>query len=105
NSNGRTIISTGNCNLHLWYTNTATYHGSINNLVGGLFNIQNDQSLLCALCVSEYFNNVGTVRKSAGTGTTTISVLLNNTGTVDRSEGRRGGKGGGRGCGALTAAV
>jgi len=46
----------------------------------GLFDIQNDQGLACACYGYEFFSNAGTVRKSAGTGTTTISVPFYNAG-------------------------
>jgi hypothetical protein len=53
------------------------------NQMGGLFDAQNNGSLVCFQCLgTEAVLNAGLFRKSAGTGTTTISVLFTNTGTV-----------------------
>jgi Bacterial Ig domain/Protein of unknown function (DUF642)/Divergent InlB B-repeat domain len=54
---------------------------SINNLAGGVFDIRNNQSI--NTYYSESFSNAGLIRKSLGTGTTTVNVFLNNTGTVN----------------------
>src|ERR1039458_768580 len=86
NANGGTINWSDTGNLTLYNNGGSPYNGSINNLAGGLFNIQNDQSLSLG-SGSEYFNNAGTVRKSAGTGTTTVGVSFTNTGTVDAPQG------------------
>jgi hypothetical protein len=87
NSNGGTINWSGTGNLQLYnHPSIPGYNGQINNLAGGLFNIQNDQSLSYGYGY-EFFNNAGTVRKSAGTGTTTVSVTFNNTGTVEADTG------------------
>jgi formylglycine-generating enzyme len=57
------------------------YGATINNTPGGLFDIQSDSTLFPAY-VPAVFNNAGTVRKSAGTGTSTIGLNFNNTGMV-----------------------
>jgi hypothetical protein len=61
--------------------------GEIANLPGGLFDIQCDQTLdnLCGSVAS--FDNAGTVRKSAGTGTTSFNIPLNNAGMVEADTG------------------
>ena len=63
--------------------------GNINTGIGarfnntGLFDITNNQSFLDNLGNPDpLFTNTGTFRKSAGTGTTTVSVAFNNTGGV-----------------------
>src|SRR5204863_73818 len=64
----------------------AGYNGGIINLAGATFDIQNDQKFYITSGF-EFFNNAGTVRKSAGTGTNSIGVIFNNTGTVDAQSG------------------
>ncbi len=51
------------------------------NQAGALFDIQNNQSLL--IWNGGAITNLGTLRKSAGGGSTVINVPFNNTGTVD----------------------
>jgi hypothetical protein len=59
-------------------------------LAGGLFDIQTDQYLY-GLYNEEIFNNAGTVRKSAGLGTTLFQrIAFQNTGIVDVEHGRLG---------------
>ena len=65
---------------------------TINNLVGGLFDLQGDNSLTYGTenaNDSDSFNNAGTFRKSNGSGTSTISWPwnFNNTGTVQVQKG------------------
>jgi hypothetical protein len=64
----------------------ATYQGVIWNQAGGLWDIQGDWG------VNDYyggerFYNAGTLRKSAGTGTSIIAIFLANSGTVDAQSG------------------
>ena len=55
-----------------------------NNLAGGIFDVKNDRSFSYNLGGgAPVFNNTGTVRKTSGAGTTTISVTFNNTGIID----------------------
>src|SRR5439155_27386436 len=68
------------------------------NLPGALVDMQTNMSFDEG-CGNEIFLNQGTVRKSGGTGTNSVNVVLNNTGlldvqtgTVSRSEERRVGK-------------
>jgi len=62
------------------------YAGAIINQAGGLFDIQNDPGLYNYFG-NESFQNAGTVRKSAGTGTISIYVPFTNTGTVEAQSG------------------
>jgi hypothetical protein len=59
------------------------------NLPGGLVDFQADVSMDSA-CGSQPFYNAGLVRKSGGTGTSAISAIFNNTGTVDLRSGTLG---------------
>ena len=79
-TNAGTVNWTGTGNLEIY--NGYSYTGGINNLAGAVFNAQNDQSITCACYGNEYFNNAGLFLKSPTTGTTTIGVAFNNTGTV-----------------------
>ncbi|HLX72948.1 MAG TPA: hypothetical protein VKV04_25265, partial [Verrucomicrobiae bacterium] len=70
--------------------NGSTYSGVIANKPGGLFLIQSDQSLSAqGFGKPEVFLNAGTVRKTAGLGTTVFSVGFTNasTGLVDAESG------------------
>jgi hypothetical protein len=80
-TNSSTVAWTGTGVLRAFYYPGGNLYAAIYNLVGGLFDIQNDQSLV-NYTGTEVFSNAGTVRKSAGSGTTTISPQFNNTGTV-----------------------
>jgi hypothetical protein len=93
-TNAGTVVVTNTGNLRLWYS-PPTYTGAIYNLAGGLFDIQNDQFYLYNTYGTEFFNNAGTLRKSAGSGTTVIYPIMNNTGTVDAETGTLSFQGGG----------
>jgi hypothetical protein len=80
-TNSGTVAWTGTGVMRVFYYPGGNLYGAIYNLAGGLFDIQNDQSLE-NYTSTEVFSNAGTVRKSAGSGTTTISPQFNNTGTV-----------------------
>jgi hypothetical protein len=56
--------------------------GIINNKAGGIFDIKSN-STMTYVGTPGTFNNSGTVRKSAGTGTTNISVPFSNAGLLD----------------------
>ena len=58
------------------------YNATINNQAGATFDLQSDTTLT-NIYGTNTFNNTGTVRKSAGTGNTTMAIVVNNTGTVD----------------------
>jgi hypothetical protein len=62
------------------------FSGEIWNQAGALWDIQCDQPL-AAESSTERFHNAGVFQKSAGTGTTTVSVSLNNSGAVRAESG------------------
>ena len=62
-------------------------NGLIENLAGGLWDIQSDSRLVPAYSGNWYFRNAGTVRKSAGSGTTSIELPFYNSGTVEADTG------------------
>lgn len=77
----------GNINLNGSATGGA---GRIDNAAGAVFDARGNNQLHAAnfgdqnsVAGFAVFNNAGTFRKSAGTGTTTINTAFNNTGTVD----------------------
>jgi hypothetical protein len=72
--------------------------GEIINLPGALVNVMADVSI-DALNGGPGFINQGILRKSAGTGTTAINSVFNNTGTLDVQTGTVGLEGGGSGNG------
>ncbi len=93
-TNAGTVVVTNTGNLRLYY-GPPTYTGAIYNLAGGLFDIQNDQFFLYNVTGNEFFNNAGTLRKSAGSGTTVIYPIMNNAGLVDAQTGTISFHGGG----------
>ena len=60
---------------------------TIDNAAGAVFDAQNDFSIVTNNIGTDLFINDGTLRKSAGAGTTTIRVALNNTGTAEVDSG------------------
>src|ERR1035437_8892392 len=64
-------------------------NGKLINLAGGLVDIRSDVSITMSSSStsSEAIVNQGTVRKSGGTGTTTIAPPFSNTGTLDVQSG------------------
>lgn len=79
NNQGLTIWS----GAHLFWMN----NGQINNLTGGLFEIQNNQWLSFHSGLPTV-NNSGIIRKSSGDGDTVFGVPLINSGTLDVLSGR-----------------
>ena len=88
-TNAGTVVVTNTDHVRLWYSPTTAY-GAIYNLAGGLFDIQNDQFYLYNAYGTEFFNNAGTLRKSAGSGTTVIYPIINNTGLIEADSGTLG---------------
>jgi hypothetical protein len=90
-TNAGTVVWTGGGNLNLGdYTGSGWQWGAIYNLAGGLFDIQNDQFFTSyANPGSARFNNAGTLRKSAGSGTTVFNfyVGFDNGGRVEADTG------------------
>ena len=56
------------------------------NLAGSLFDMQNDLTISPNVG-GEFFNNAGMLRKSSGSGWSTVGVWLDNSGTVDALSG------------------
>ncbi len=67
----------------------------------GLWDAQNDAAVTVSLATPRTFNNMGTFRKSAGSGTTTVSVTFNNSGTVEVQTGTLNLTSGGAGAGSF----
>ena len=85
-TNAGTVNWTGTVGIYV-YNNNASYSGSIQNLAGGVWNIQSDQSISPGYGGAYYFSNAGSVIKSVTTGTTTFSIPFYNTGTVTNLSG------------------
>jgi hypothetical protein len=102
-TNAGTVNWTETANLLLYNNyNGPSQTGGIVNQPGALFNVQNDQSMSGA--GSPYFNNLGTLQKSAGTNTTTLNLPFNNTGGVNVASGTVALAAGGMGSGTITGA-
>jgi hypothetical protein len=85
---GRMLVNAGTIN---WAGTGSISGGSsavtIENQLGGVFDAQDDTSLVVSTDVGQTINNAGTFKKSAGTGTTTVAWRFNNTGTVQVQSG------------------
>ncbi len=103
--NGGTVTWIGGGNLEVDYSSANNQFGFIENLAGALWDIQNSARLYNNAPNGAYFQNAGTVQKSADTGTTTISIPLNNSGTVTNLQGVLSVSGGGSLGGTLGAAA
>ncbi len=86
-TNTGTIHWSGSGSSITVYNNHGSYTGAVRNQAGALLDIQNDLPFSSAGFGFEFFQNAGTVRKSAGTGATTFSIAFTNTGTVDAQSG------------------
>ena len=80
-TNAGTVIWTGTGSLDV-ENGASLYYGLIVNLPGALWNIENNQSLFNNVVGPAYFQNAGTLEKSAGAGTTTISIPTTNSGAI-----------------------
>jgi predicted metal-binding protein/uncharacterized membrane protein len=86
-TNAGTVTMTGAAYLTV-YNNNSSEKGGIYNLAGALWNIQTNATITCGSCEGyEFFNNAGTLRRSQGTSTATISITFTNTATVDAQVG------------------
>ncbi|MGA3268671.1 MAG: hypothetical protein ABSE16_17855 [Verrucomicrobiota bacterium] len=81
-TNAGTVVMTNSGSLVVSYSSGVGYFGLIENLPGALWDIQNDQTISPNYLGPAYFQNAGTVRKSGGTGTTTVSIPFYNSGMV-----------------------
>ena len=86
-TNSGNVVWSGTGPLAVEKNGTATYAGVVYNLAGGLFDMQNDATFTGNGYPSGAFNNADIVRKSAGVATSTFSLPLNNTGSVQVQSG------------------
>ncbi len=77
----------GERGLEVDYSSANNQFGLIQNLAGGLWDIQNSARLYNSAPNEAYFQNAGTVQKSADPGTTTISIPFYNAGSVAALQG------------------
>ncbi len=78
---GRTINNSGSILFSATSDLVLRTSGTINNLAGSTFEIQTDSEINGG--VEGFFNNSGTIEKTAGGGTTQLRTILTNTGTID----------------------
>jgi hypothetical protein len=103
----RTLENAGTVTWQGGDANIDTIWGSgngstINNLVGGFFDMQNDSRIYYSTGTGYVFNSAGTLRKSAGTGTSSIGWIFNNTGVVEVQTGTLSLSGGGTDTGSFS---
>ena len=84
-TNAGTINWSGTGNLQ-FINNGSTLNGTLYNLAGAVFNIQNDQTFINSSGL-EFINNAGMFRKLGGVGTTTVDPIFTNSGTLDAQSG------------------
>src|SRR5512140_1582876 len=81
-TNAGTVNWTGGT-FYVMNNGTANYSAVVENLPGALWDARSDQTLASYFGGSSaWFRNRGTFRKSAGTGSTSLSVVLYNSGAV-----------------------
>jgi hypothetical protein len=85
-TNFGTVTWTNKGNLDV-RNGSGAYAGLIQNEPGALWDIQNDQSLFNNAGGVNYFNNAGTLRKSAHSGVTMMYLPITNSGTVEVLQG------------------
>jgi hypothetical protein len=96
--NAGTVVLSGNSSIAMFHT------AILNNLAGAIFDVRTDIGLSAGFNNTDSltFNNAGTFRKSAGSGTTAIDhVQFNNTGVVEVESGTLRLAGGGTGSGSF----
>lgn len=86
-TNAGTVAWTGTGGLEVDYSTANNQLGTIENLAGALWDIHNSTRLYNNAPNGAYFHNAGTLQKSSDSGTTTISVPVNNSGTLSASQG------------------
>jgi fibronectin-binding autotransporter adhesin len=97
---GRTLENAGTATWTGTSGITLSNNAVVTNDAGALFDARSD------VAISGYsgtFNNAGTLKKSAGTGTTTINALFNNSGAVEAASGTLSFPAGGLDGGSFTA--
>jgi uncharacterized repeat protein (TIGR01451 family) len=84
---GGTLNNSGTVNWSGGNNISVFNSGIINNLAAGLFSVANDQLIYQHCCSGgQPFNNAGTFRKTAATGTTSINGFTN-SGTIEADSG------------------
>src|SRR5208283_5375417 len=83
---GGTINQAGTTTLTGTGTIYLDWSSAFNNLAGSTFDAQAD-GMIVADNGSPALNNAGTFKKSAGAGTTTVAIALNNSGIVQVQSG------------------
>jgi RHS repeat-associated protein len=96
-TNTGTIVVSGNMLIRTDASNT-----TINNQAGAFFDFQAAANLFTNGTTNDVFNNVGTLERTAGTGTATTSYVVNNSGTIAGNSGTLQITGGGSGSGTDT---
>jgi len=86
-TNMGTVTMTGTGDLDMWNNNSASYKGGVYNLANALWDIRTNATINCYCLGDEFFSNAGSLLKSGGSGTATISVAFTNTATVDAQVG------------------
>jgi hypothetical protein len=86
NLNGGTLVNNG---LATWSGGQVTFSGNsvFSNAANATFDLQTDGSAFIVSSGNALLRNSGILRKSAGTGTTTLTVRCNNTGSVQVNSG------------------
>jgi hypothetical protein len=102
---GRTVNNAGTVTIPASNSFTIAGAGVWNNLAGSTFLLPDSAQLSNFLITTGAFNNAGTVRKTSPSGTATIAVPFNNTGTVDVQTGTLALTGGGTSSGTFTLAA
>lgn len=85
-TNYGTVTESGSGNVTI-YNNLSNYKGGIFNTVGALWDIQNNQGIGCACFGGEFINNAGLLRKSQGTGASSLGAAITNSGTISGLQG------------------
>lgn len=102
-TNAGTVIWSNNAGGLSVLNNDGGFAGLVANQAGALWDIQCDQSLLNSAGTNACFYNSGTLRKSAGSGTTFFAIPLFNSGSVTDLQGTLNFQGGGPLTGTFTA--
>jgi len=83
---GRGLVNTATAT---WTAGTvfASRAAALANQAGALFDLQSDGALSSVFDTTSVFTNTGTLRKSAGSGITTLGIPFNNAGAVEVNSG------------------
>jgi hypothetical protein len=103
-TNAGTVTWTGSSTLSIYNYAPYGYYGAVENLPGGLWDMQGGENISSSYSGPSYFHNAGTFQQS-GAGTTTISIIFTNTATVSALQGNLNFSGGGDFEGAFNASA